>query len=201
MELLMSRVPGEKTIPAAVEFETALRRVLTGDSAAFEQIVARYERRVLGLALRLLRTPDDAQDAAQEVFLRAFKYIHRLDPARPMEPWLVGITVNVCRDIVRQREQRQRRFAELTDEAAPADSSPSPYAGLEWEQQRVLLWRALDSLPAKERLAVILRDVEGFSTLEVAGILGSSETTVRSQISRGRLRIKERLERMTGGSS
>ena len=62
-----------------------------------------------------------------------------------------------------------------------------------------MVWKALDSLPEKERMAIVLRDIEGFSTSEVAAILRSSETTVRSQVSRGRLRMKELIDQMMGG--
>jgi RNA polymerase sigma-70 factor (ECF subfamily) len=79
------------------------------------------------------------------------------------------------------------------------DQSRDPHLGLEGEQQRLLLRRALDKLPEKERMALILRDVEGMSTTEVAVMLGSSETTVRSQISRGRLKLKAAIDAMTGG--
>ena len=78
-------------------------RAITGDRAAFEEIVLLYERRVLTLALRLLGTSEDAQDAAQEVFLRAFKYLRRFDTSKPLEPWLVRMTVNVCRGSGRKR--------------------------------------------------------------------------------------------------
>lgn len=198
--LFMSRV-GEQT-PAAeiLEIATLVSRTIAGDSAAFELIVARYERRVLLLSLRLLGAPEDAQDAAQDVFLRAFKYIHRLDVTKPIEPWLVRMTVNVCRDIGRNRQRRRAAFpVETILEAAAVDASTDPHNGVAVEQQRKLLRKALEELPEKERMAVILRDIEGFSTAEVAGILQSSETTVRSQISRARLKMKEIIETLTGG--
>jgi RNA polymerase sigma-70 factor (ECF subfamily) len=177
-----------------------VRQTLAGDSAAFGQIILRYERRVLTLSIRLLGTLDDAQDAAQEVFLRAFKYIHRLDLEKPLEPWLMQMTVNVCRDLGRKRQFRRNTFPELSRaDAVPANNSCNPYSGLAEEQQRQMLWRALNELPEKERLAVILRDIEGLPTSEVAVVLGSSETTVRSQVSRARLRIKDAIYRMTGG--
>lgn len=200
MELLMLHAEGERP-PEALEIETLVRRTLAGDTGAFEQIVVRYERRVMTLSLRLLRTVDDAQDATQEVFLRAFKYIHRLDLEKPIEPWLMRMTVNACRDIARKKRRRHSSFSEIPAvDADPTDESRDPYAGFAWEQQRQMLWRALGGLPEKERMAVILRDVEGFTTTEVAEILGSSEGTVRSQICRGRLRIKAAMDLMTGGS-
>jgi RNA polymerase sigma-70 factor (ECF subfamily) len=197
MELLMSRAPEGESSPEALEIEALVRRTLAGDTAAFEQIVVRYERRVMTLSLRLLRAVDDAQDATQEVFLRAFKYIHRLDLQRPIEPWLMRMTVNACRDISRKKLRRHHSFSEIPAvDADPRDEAKDPYAGFAWEQQRQMLWKALEGLPEKERMAVILRDVEGFTTTEVAEILGSSEGTVRSQICRGRLRIKEAMDHM-----
>ena len=200
MELLMSRAPEGEPSPEALEIEVLVRRTLAGDTAAFERIVVRYERRVMTLSLRVLRAVDDAQDATQEVFLRAFKYLHRLDLRKPIEPWLMRMTVNVCRDIARKKLRRHSTFSEIpVVDADPKDESRDPYAGFAWEQQRQMLWRALDGLPEKERMAVILRDVEGFTTAEVAEILGSSEGTVRSQICRGRLRIKDAMDLLTGG--
>ncbi|HEX4998585.1 MAG TPA: RNA polymerase sigma factor [Terriglobia bacterium] len=198
--LSVSEIPGGGLSPDAEEIARLVRLVLGGERAAFERIIARYERRVMLMALRLLGARDDAQDAAQEVFLRAFKYLHRLDLGKPVEPWLLRMTVNVCRDIGRRKSrQRETSLDGVAPESLAADSSGDPHAGLTGEQERQMLWRALDSLPEKERRAIILRDVEGLSTSEVAAILGSTETTVRSQISRGRLRVKEAIDRMRGG--
>src|SRR5688572_7948491 len=109
--LRMSRLEPEQETS---EIVLLLDRAIAGDTVAFEQIVLRSERRVLTLAWRLLSSMDDAQDAAQEVFLRVFKYLHRFDPRKPFEPWLVRMTVNVCRDIGQQR-QRRRMIFEQTD--------------------------------------------------------------------------------------
>src|SRR5829696_4912942 len=118
--LSMSRVSDE-TLPAdAAEVSRLVRLTLRGDQAAFEQIIIRYESRVMTLAVRLLGNRDDAPDAAQEVFLRAFKYLHRVDTRRPLEPWLFRIAVNVCRDLLRRRAQRQTTFVDA-DPAEPID--------------------------------------------------------------------------------
>jgi RNA polymerase sigma-70 factor (ECF subfamily) len=195
MELLMARAPEGTPSEQALELEILVHRTLSGDTAAFETIVQRHERRVMTVCLRLLRTVDDAQDATQEVFLRAFKYLHRLDVRKPIEPWLMRMAINVCRDIAKKRMRRHSTFSEISPvEADPKDDAPDPYSGFAWEQQRQMLWRALDTLPEKEKMAVILRDVEGFTTAEVAEILGSSEGTVRSQICRGRIHIKEAMD-------
>jgi len=198
----MSRIPETETSPEIVAVASLVQRTLGGDSAAFEQIIFRYERRVFMLAMKLLGARDDAQDAAQEVFLRVFKYLHRLDVRKPIEPWLMQVTVNVCRNIGRNRQRRWNTFPDVVaPDAASADESTNPYSGLAEEQQRRMLRRALESLPEKERLAVVLRDIEGLSTAEVAEILQSSESTVRSQVSRARVRMKDAIDHMIGGQS
>jgi RNA polymerase sigma-70 factor (ECF subfamily) len=198
--LSMSRVSPEDLSAEAADVARLVHLTLGGDLTAFEQIILRYETRVMTIAARILGTRDDARDVAQEVFLRAFKYLHRLDLRKPMEPWLVRITVNVCRDAARTRQLRRDTFADV-DPPDAIDEAADPYAGLIRKQERQVLRRALDSLPEKERLAIVLRDIEGLSTAEVASILQSSETTVRSQVSRGRLRLKREIDRLVGGDS
>jgi RNA polymerase sigma-70 factor, ECF subfamily len=204
--VLMQTALSMKEAPSAEAEEVSrlVRLTLRGDANAFEQVIIRYESRVMTLAARLLGSRDDARDVAQEVFLRAFKYLHRADPQKALEPWLLRIAVNVCRDLVRRRVRRQKTFVD-GGLAEPIDRSSDPCAGLERKQQRVFLQKALDRLPEKERLAIVLRDIEGLSTADVAAILRSSETTVRSQVSRGRLRLKaaigRMLERESGGES
>ena len=198
--VLMSRLSGAEPAADILEVASIVQRIIGGDTAAFEQLIIRYERRVFTLAMKLLGSTHDAQDAAQEVFLRVFKYIHRFNVQRPIEPWLMQTTVNVCRNIGRSRQRRWNTFPATTEDdlAVPHESS-DPHSGLAEEQERQMLWKALETLPEKERLAVILRDIDGLKTSEVALILGSSETTVRSQVSRARVRMKEAIDGMLGG--
>jgi RNA polymerase sigma-70 factor (ECF subfamily) len=110
------------------------------------------------------------------------------------------IAVNVCRDTARRRQRRWNTFVE-TEPPDAIDATADPHADLVRKQERRILQQALDTLPEKERLALVLRDVEGFSTAEVAAILQSSETTVRSQISRGRVRLKTAIDRLMAGAA
>jgi RNA polymerase sigma-70 factor (ECF subfamily) len=197
---LMSGRPDTEVLPEAIEIAALVQRTLNGDSGAFENIILRFERRVAGLAMKLLGTRDDAQDAAQEVFLRAYKYLHRLNLEKPIEPWLMRMTVNVCRDIGRKRQRRLNTFSETEPADSPAsDRASDPFTGIVEDQERQFLRAALNSLPEKERIAITLRDIEGLSTAEVAAILDSSESTVRSQVSRARVRMRDALDRMMGG--
>ena len=156
------------------------------EAAAFEQLIRLHERRVLMTALRLLGRLEDAQDAAQVVFLRLHKYRRRFDERRELAPWLYRMTVNVCHNI-----RRRRREIPLPESAELPADTPDPHAEVDLAARRRLLHEALQRLPEKQRAAIVLRDIEGLSTREVAEILGSSETTVRSQVSTGRLKLKE----------
>ena len=167
-----------------------------GIQNTFERLVKTHERRVFRTAWRLLGRLEDAQDAAQEVFLRLFRYHDRVDPDRPLEPWLYRVTVNVCRDLGRRRSVRQAMSLEEAELARPLKSTePDPGTVASVAEERRIVEQALATLAEKERMALVLRDVEGLSTAEVAEILGSSQTTVRSQISRARLKIKKHRDR------
>jgi len=169
-----------------------LARARGGDEAAFEELMRMHERQVLRTALRLLGRREDAEDAAQEVFLRLYKNLRGFRALAEIRPWLYRVTVNFSYDLGRKR----RRFvAELPDEVAVVQTQES---GVSLEQRRELLAEALAYLPEKERAAVVLREVEGLETAEVAEILGSTPVTVRTQVSTGRARLREivaRLER------
>jgi len=197
-ELIYAMAHDRRHAASASSVASLLDRAKSGDAAAFEDIVIRYERQLYRTALRLLGHREDAQDAVQEVFLRFHKYLARFDETRELEPWLYRITVNACRTIGKKR----RRAAAIEIEKAPAEDVASPCRGeaaVELDEARQIVVEGLKRLSEKERAALVLRDIEGLSTKEVARILGSSETTVRSQISRARVKMKRYRHRMLGG--
>ena len=163
-----------------------VRQAKAGDTAAFEAILVRYQRQVLLTALRLLnRNLEDAKDAAQQVFLRLHRSLHQLDENRHFASWLYRITVNVCRDMLRAR--RPALSLEEAGEVAAAAGEDT----IQQDEQRRMIYAALATLPERERTAVVLRDLEGLTTSEVARIMGRSEVTVRSQISNARVKIRK----------
>src|SRR5688572_31036732 len=133
----MSRVSQEELSRDVAETARLVRLTLGGDSTAFEQIILRYEGRVMTVAARLLGVKDEARDVAQEVFLRAFKYLHRLDLEKPLEPWLIQITINACRDALRQRQRRRDTFTD-GDGRETIDASPDPYTNVARDQERLI---------------------------------------------------------------
>lgn len=161
------------------------------EMAAFERTVVRYERLVLVTALRLLGNLADAQDAAQEVFLRLYRRFDKVEDPDDCAGWLYRITVNVCHDL-----RRKRPPIDPPEDAA--DPRPDALAQLEESEMHRALARVLRRLPEKERAALVLRDLEGLPTKDVAAILGSSEATVRSQVSQARLRMRGYMESFFG---
>lgn len=155
--------------------------------SAFDDVVRRREGQVLRTAYRILGNYADAEDVAQEVFVRLHK--HGLDFAAEaaLGSWLYRVTVNLCLDRARAARPVEP-LPDLRDASASAETSV-----LRQELKRRLMF-ALARLPAKERAAVVLREIEGLDTAEVAAILGSSEGTVRGQISRALDRLRLWME-------
>jgi len=161
-----------------------------GDLSAFEQVMREHERLVLMTALRLLGRLEDAQDASQEVFLRLYRNLSKVETPT-LAAWLYRVTVNVCHDLRR----KPAPTAGIEDVPEPVAADPDPQRLTTEAERRRALTLSLRVLSEKERAAVVLRDLEGLSTDEVARILGSSEATVRSQVSKARVKIREFLER------
>jgi len=175
------------------EFARLVRLAKAGDAAAFEAILCQFERRVVLTAMRLLNGDlEDAKDAAQQVFLRLHRSLHQLDADRHFASWLYRITVNVCRDMLRVRA---RRPVVSLEEAGSCTIAGGAEDAMRRDEQMRLIYAALAALSEHERAAIVLRDLEGFSTTEVARILQSSEGTVRSQISYARVKIRKFVDR------
>jgi RNA polymerase sigma-70 factor (ECF subfamily) len=170
-----------------------------GDLQAFEQLVTRYERLVFCLALRLTGSVPDAQDAVQAVFLQMHRKLHQVDAGRPLGPWLYTVTVNLCRSIGRGQRRSRLVQMERVVELVTADPAPGPERQMSGKEQEQYLRAGLRELPEKERAALLLREVQDLSTAEVARLLGSSEATVRSQISSARLKLRKFFARHAGG--
>lgn len=165
-----------------------------GDCGAMNALILANQQRVVSVALRLLSHHEDARDAAQEVFLRLFTHLHRFDATRPLGPWLYRVTVNVCRDLARRRRNRATTSLEADAETGrPHDlaTSAQQESHVAEGEERRWLTLALLHLTENERTVVVLRDVEGLSTEEVARVLGTRETTVRTHLCRGRLKLRE----------
>jgi RNA polymerase sigma-70 factor (ECF subfamily) len=192
----------ENATETTQELLTALiERARAGDSSAFEQLMIIHQRKVFSVAWRLLGNSEDARDAVQEVFLRVHKYLDRFSIEQEFSGWLYRIAVNVCRDIGRKRSAQvtsldaEIESGKLNGLASLDDAESAAIVS----QERRIIAAALDTLSKKERAAIVLRDLEGMSTEDVARILDSSPATVRSQISSARAKIKQYRDSLLKG--
>jgi RNA polymerase sigma-70 factor (ECF subfamily) len=183
--------PAAMTVPIDDDPALTVASARTGDLAAFEALMRGHERMVLVTALRLLGSMEDAKDASQEVFLRLYRNLGKVQSAGNIGGWLYRVTVNVCYDMGR------KRVSSVPVESAPdiAERSENPQELVTSAERRRAIELSLRHLAPKERDALVLRDLEGLSTEEVARVLGASEATVRSHVSKARVKMKDFVER------
>jgi RNA polymerase sigma-70 factor (ECF subfamily) len=161
-------------------------RCLRGDVSGFEPIVERYNRLLFGVAFRLLGNYQDACDATQDAFIKAFEHLDSYDPDRKLFSWLYRILVNECLNV-----RRARRASEPLDERLADPVSPLE-AVVEGERRR-RIQAALDELPFDSRQVVVLRHFAELSYGEIAETLGIAEKTVKSRLFTARQRLAELL--------
>lgn len=168
--------------------------VRRGDHASFEPLVRRYENRLMGVLLRFVRDRELARDLSQETFLRVYERLDQFDPSRRFGPWLFRIGVNLSLDYLRKRRRRiwPSLFSDSRLEKGPDPAVSDPREALDLEQE---VRRVLESVPEKYRTVLILRDLENFSTSEIAAILHRKEATIRWRLSEARMRFQELWQR------
>ena len=180
--------PEARLTDPAAERELVLR-VQAGDTEAFDQLVRGYVRRARGIARRLMRDPDDADDLVQDAFLRALERIDGFDPARGFGPWFFRLLVNLGLDAHRRRAVRR------TEPGLPEVPAPttSPHQDVERAEIRIRFEAALAELPPRQRLIVWSYEVDGLSTEEIARSVGVSQVTVRWHLHQGRSALRQAL--------
>ena len=177
----------------------ALARVAAGEADAFEELVARHQERLLRLCERLLDDIEEARDAAQEVFLKAFRKAGDARPQGQVYTWLYRIAVNHCLNKLRRR--RLVRFLRWEDPAHPEgtafdppDRASDPAAALEARRRWRATRRAIAKLPAGQRAVLVLARFEGLSYRQIAEVLGITEGAVESRLFRAMRRIEAAQE-------
>jgi RNA polymerase sigma-70 factor (ECF subfamily) len=171
-----------------------LDRLRAGDAPAFEELVMTYQHRVFGVALRMLGNRAEAEDVAQEAFVRAHRALGAFRGDAKLSTWLYAITSRLC---LNRLASGERRMARQGDDALLrlSDAGPRPDAALERRELETALGRAIAELPEDRRIVVVLRDLEGLSYEEIAQVLELELGTVRSRLHRARAELKEKLER------
>ncbi len=180
---------------ADAEIAPRLRRLIeqaqAGDAASFDELITSFQRKVVSTAWRMLGNQDDALDAAQEVFIRLHRYLRTFRVDQDFSAWLYRLIINACHDT----RKRRPGFVSLEQEWQRGGldhlrSDDDVEASASLMEDEMMIARALETLSAKEKAALVLRDLEGLSTEQVARVLGSSATTVRSQISSARVKMR-----------
>ena len=177
-----------------------IRKAKQGDMLAFEELILKHEKIVYNLALRMMNHSEDAQDIAQEVFLKAYRSLANFDERSAFSTWLYRITHNTCIDEMRKRKGKQTYSLEEELESEDgsmqrqvADAGDTPEESVLRGAQKSEILQALDTLSEEHKAAVVLRDVKGLSYEEIAEILELSLGTVKSRISRARNQLKTEI--------
>lgn len=169
-------------------------RLRAGEVRAFEELVRTYQHRVFGVAVRMLGNAAEAEELAQEVFLRVHRAIADFRGEAKLSTWLYAITSRLCLTRLGGGERRFGRAGEETL-ARLANGQADPAAMLERSELEAALHRAIVELPDERRIVVVLRDLEGLAYEEIAVALELPVGTVRSRLHRARMDLKEKLER------
>ena len=181
-----------RTSPERLLDETTLiRHAANGDASAWEPLVFAHQEAVFRLAYLLLGDPDDAEDIAQETFLRAWNYLGRFDPTRPLRPWLLSIASNLASN---RRRSAGRYISALT---RAFRSEPAPASIEEKSAQHLeagALWKAVQNLSASDQQIVYLRYFLDLSVAETAEVLQVAEGTVKSRLSRALEKLRGIIE-------
>ena len=174
-----------------------IRKCLAGDARFYEPLVRAYEGPALRVAVGMMGNHDDAYDAVQESFVKAFNNLARFDLKRAFGPWFFQILRNQCRDQLRSRQARGR--LETVDERLelrPAGEGYSPERARQRTAARDALWKGLERIGDEHREILVLKELEGFRYNEIAEIIGIPEGTVASRLFHARRALKEALEAM-----
>ena len=189
-------------------------RVRADDRAAFADLVERYRHRLVGIMNHLIGNADEAEDLAQEVFLRVYRTRHKYTPKAKFSTWLFTIANNLALNAIRDRQRRQALPLDLRDSGAhglrpseptATDRGAPPTAGLQLQELAAVVRAALDELNERQRVAVVLNKFEDMNYADIADVMGLTTKAVKSLLSRARDNLRVALQAYiqmdeTGGS-
>lgn len=172
-----------------------LEEVMSGDVEAFEKIVELYQKRLFSIAYKIVGTVEDTRDIVQEAFMKIYKDIHKLKNVKKPFPYFCRMTINSCMDWLKKQKKNHVMFNQSVEyfQSNTRTSSANPESFTQKKEVGQIVMNSLSCLTERERAALCLRDLEEFSTREVASILGCTEATVRSHIASARVKIKNYL--------
>lgn len=174
-------------------------RIREGDFAAFEQLIEIHQRSVIGTVAKMLGNPSEAEDISQQVFIRVWKSAPRYEPQAKFTTWLFTITRNLVFNEVRRRQRKPtvsvQEREETTHRVVEDVQGSSPDEDLLRSEMEAAINRAIEALPEKQRLAVVLRRYEEMPYEEIGAVLSMSVPAVKSLLFRARTQLKESLQK------
>lgn len=195
---LARRMPLESSAFNSPSTDDLITRCLAGDQAAWDAVHRQYKRKVYNVAYKFVGRHEEAEDLTQEIFLKLHRALHTFDRRANFQTWLISIARNLCIDYYRSvRKERETidRTVEPHEVAQPVTGG-GPLGALEQQDLRDLLRQAFERLPPALRIAVMMRDIQERSYLEIAQALGVPEGTVKSRINRGRRELARHVRRL-----
>ncbi len=197
--------PSSAKTPGALDDRELVRRAQGEDQEAFEELLRRHQHRVFAVAGGILRRREDVEDIAQQVFVKAYFSLKRFDQRAAFSTWLYKITVNECWDLLRKKKVRPLVYeSDLSEEqakqviAAEGKNSGGPDISDRLEV-RERVERLLEGLDERDRLMLILKEVEGFAVEEIAQVLNLNANTVKVRLFRARRRIVNKVRKRGEG--
>ena len=179
-----------------------------GDKSAFDKLVLKYQDRIFNLCFRFLGDHEETNDCAQEIFLKIFQALKKFRFESTFFTWLYRITINTCETRSKSLEHRHRKRTVSIDNPGPKgnpnpsmniiDNCSSPIEKLEQKERKTLIQDAINSLSSDHKTVIILRDIEQLSYEEIAITIGFDLGTVKSRLSRARIELRKKLERVVG---
>jgi len=193
-------------VPTDTSDLSLVRRVQRGDKGAFDALVLKYQHKVVKLVMRYVRNPAEAEDVAQEAFIKAYRALPQFRGESAFYTWLYRIAINTAKNAVVSRDRSPVEFdldAQNSDEAYDMQGrlkdSETPEGLVLTDEIRTTVNSAIDALPEDLRTAIVLRELEGLSYEEIAAAMGCPVGTVRSRIFRAREAIDRRLREVFEG--
>jgi RNA polymerase sigma-70 factor, ECF subfamily len=188
--------------PHSNETRDLVARCKKGNQDAFEELVRKYQQAVLNLAYHYIGNRNDIEDVAQKIFTKIYFSLPKFDLKRPFFPWLYRIAINQCYDELRRiRRQKTRTFSELSLEDTNnlenlISQNEAPHdPGENRQELYALLRKVLDQLPDKQRMAIVLRDIETVPYAKMAELLKCTEQAARLKVFRARARLRKMMEK------